>query len=372
MRAVIEAEGLDLSDQAQWNRESLTNRRIAPSISEPQHLTVGIDTIGVAGPIRSVPDPDVFSSWKLVRDREGTWLTTSLSQTMTGNIRLGVERRWGNKAFFELSVPRYLRKTNLKPSSVSDTFAVLENLYAESSRYVEWAEPFECLRLRRMDTVRDFTGITEIPGILSGLRAQPLGHGKVYREWGSGLGESETLVVTTRSTPRWKCMLYDKSKERLAKLRDTRDPVVRELLRVEATEARGQLRFEVRLQSQPLTRRRLRIVRDISEDAILALNRHYFEWIRFNRKVGGVNKLRQAMRIAAENGDAKELYRAFNILVADHIRIRPLVSDNTLRKHKAILRRYELTAADLGAATGTRWLDYDAGTLMEISTDQVN
>jgi len=106
---------------------------------------VGIDTIGIRGPLTERPDWSAFcrtSEVNVVAD--GIRFTSSGWLNLKG-IRLSAKANsyHGPIARWEVSLPTWLDRHNLDPLTVEDTLDCLRDIYESAKDYVSWSVPFE-------------------------------------------------------------------------------------------------------------------------------------------------------------------------------------------------------------------------------------
>jgi hypothetical protein len=330
-----------------------------------------VDTIRVRGAIREIPDPNRFRGWKALQDREGAWITSTLHRELVSGVTLYVERRNGPASFFELSVPRAVRSSNRIASPTTEALSTVERVYDEASRYVDWCTPAGLLRIMRLDTVLDFTGVDDIRPLLRGLRDLRLGYGRIHGSVEQHPVGPDTLYVQPKSRTRWKATLYDKAREMHHQAQKTQDEARKRFLLEEAVKAEGTLRFEAVARSKVLRAHDLNSLCDLDPQVASRLNRQIFRWARYDVEVGGgSSKLTETGKIAEAMGEAREMSQARAILLDEWLGLAPAYSENTLRKYKRLAESYGLKPEDfLMLEPARRRLDYDLGTVISDEPD---
>ena len=335
------------------------------------NVPVLIDTIRVRGRIKSDVLP--IQTFRQITDL-ATGATHDRPVSAFGvligpEVRLQVDHHHGRMdAYFEMSVPKALTGSNLFASTVPETLALLNDLYAEAGQWVEWGVDATELTIARLDLVRDFTDIDNISSLLDGLHAVPTTASTVsHRFTDSKRGGAETL---RRDTKKWAATVYDKHAETRSQASKARGTYPRERLLREAQRAQGRLRYELMLRSDPLRAGGVRTVSDLAEEGSLgALRLKYFRKVGYDQGVGGMTKIDRVLRqMMLDPKDNKMADKMLGILHRESLGLPQVASDKTLREHRALARRYGVSAADLTLPDRpTIALDYESGTLRKVA-----
>lgn len=328
------------------------------------------DTVGIAVPIEAF---DMVGATHTI-DGEGTeserhrW-----SRQLPGGGFLATG--FANKAWIEASIPKRVdpEGENIRSLPLVETIDGLAGLYAEAAEYLEvdQAHRFEESKLVRVDLVRDFSDVEDLPLLLDGLgRVEQPGRSKVRRFADPARGQAESLRVGPRA---WACSLYDKHAETGGKA------------------PAGSLRFEARLHGDQLSSRFARdngglfsVVGDLAggvrvdgahlvpNDRSAALDRAqraWFERAGFDRRVTPRDEIGQLVRRCGLKPAKQGTLWAYLTLpgfAADLHRNTRRVYRN-LAVDLGVCPASNFTADDLPVemtmpAPQSRWLDYNAGT----------
>lgn len=264
----------------------------------------------------------------------------------------------GHKAWIEASLPKRAdpEGENVEALPIPRALEVLEDLYYEAADHlcVSRGHVFDESKVIRVDFVRDFHDVDDIPIVLDGLaRVDQPGRSKVRRFADPARGQAETLRVGPKA---WGCTLYDKHAET-----GGRAP-------------RGQLRFEARTHQDQLTSvwarghgGHVRVVEDLHErgDALATIQRGWFERAGFDRQVAPRDVIGQLIRTCGESPRVQAMLWSYLTMPgfgAD-------LSSNTRRKYRTMATDAGVTPAWFHADDTVRpvaqvvGLDYDAGTL---------
>lgn len=318
---------------------------------------VGIDTIKVRGPLAKQPDFSKFKSVKLETHNYLGDRFESTAWTPIGGIRLGVARSSdiGPCATWEVSLPTLRDSHNLYPVSYGEAMTLLKSLYVSATEFVEWKVPIEQFSVSRLDTARDFTGITDIPGLLQALGHLPI-PGKAQRSiWASSSG-IHGLGVGVRG--RWRAQLYDKQKELARRRRSAVDPMVIE-------DAYGILRFEVRTWRAVNRVKVFSTVQGLSAEVIETHNESYFNRCDFDQVVGGYSRVVEAIHSSLDESDTDEMAKMLGYLHFEAVSGVGPYGEVTNRKYKNLARARNLSSADLfGPAASKLRLVHESGLLV--------
>jgi hypothetical protein len=326
-----------------------------------------IDTIRVRGPIRThtLPIKTYREITDLVTGETHDRPVSAFGVLIGPEVRLQVDHRHGRMdAYFEKSVPMAMTGSNLFASTVPETLTLLSDLYAEAGQWVDWGVDASELTVTRLDLVRDFEDIDNIPSLLDGLDAVPTSASTVSQRFSdSSRDGAETL---RRSTNKWVATVYDKCAEMLSRASKATGTYPRERLMREAQQAEGRLRYELMLRSDPLRAGGIWTVGDlVEEDRLETLRLKYFKQVGYDQAVGGMRRIDQVLRQMMLDPRANKMAdKMLGILHREALGLPQVACEKTLREHRALARRYGLSAADLTLPDRpTIALDYRSGTL---------
>lgn len=338
-----------------------TNRGNRHAESEPRCL---VDTIRISGAIadhrcrleRRVTTND-RSTGEIVSDRLGQM------RFAWDGAQCGVEEANGKpRAWFELSVPKRVRGHNVHGANESETHEVIRQFYDSlGSHWVDWDVDLQGLRVRRLDVVRDFSGVGDIASILDGLAVLPASRTGSPRRWmDPHHGNAQTLTRGPR-TAGWIASLYDKGQEVRATLVHPRRTTVSPLAKLEERSLVGRLRFEARLRTRALARDGLETVAELLQPSLNCLGQYYFDRCGYGQPVGqrtwdGV--LEQLH--ASQDPDLKYAGQVWQALQEQRLNLPPSCSDNSRRKYLSLARQWGVDATSGERARGVR-LDFALG-----------
>jgi hypothetical protein len=236
-------------------------------------------------------------------------------------------------------------------------------VYLEAGQWVDWAVPFEALRIMRIDTDRDFDGVADIGAVLRALSHVRPPSGAPLTIHRDGDGRFTSLMCGRPK--RWRGDLYAKGDEILSRARSLPPGVPRERLEVEAEVLAEVLRFEARHRRPVLSEKGITTMSDVTDDILIELNHSAFTKSGFDTEIGNADKVR-AIAVGASEDDRKNLYKVIGFLVEEAHGIEHLTSHNTVAKYRQAARRLGLTSADFapGARHSVR-LDYDAALVID-------
>lgn len=320
---------------------------------------VRIDTIRFRGRIHELPPEQAFSRYHRVNTDDGRSSTTALRTTMGSGIPLLAGFRGGLAATIEVSVPRYLGRSNVKAATLAETRDTIHALYEEASSWVDWHDPLGEVRIIRLDSVRDFQGVTDVSSVLEGLRHMRLPYNPLTSGWDEELGKTNSLRRYPQSRT-WVARLYDKHLERSS------NPSLQREMRAEVLAASlGVLRYELLARSSVMKRHGLVKVSDLSQIAVRNINLHYFKRSGFDREIGGGWKVKEVVLQAIADGNGKPVAQAVQMLLWDSLGLPPAQSPRTQHTLKKLVRRYGLESGDLFMnRDDSLRLDYETASLV--------
>ncbi len=269
---------------------------------------------------------------------------------VTGKVWVNVRKLNGIKVgIMEFSPATVLRGVNLDPSSAEEVWQVVDLCYRLATRYVRWSSPVGKLEVTRLDVVRTFQPVPDLPVLLAALSLIPgsrLGFDKPYRN--PKTGSMETLVRGAH--PTWTARMYDKHAQLInlaARATTTQRPTIMDA----AEQAVGTARYEAQLRRPLLQNMGVRVMDDIanSESRIAAKARDLFERCRYGSEVGGISKVIDAVRrMRSTPADYKRVERMLGQLLLNAYG-EPLSSkdEKTIREHRRLAEKYGLNPADL-------------------------
>jgi hypothetical protein len=232
---------------------------------------LGVDTVRVGGPVgtfaRGEPGWSVRGDTRAEGRRDLGWLRTLPGGGRLDVVSLGAGQR---KAFIEFSVPKILNGENVVAADIEAVGAAVKKVRAEASEFVSW-ESDSPSQVNRLDCVRDFTGISEIGGVLQALNVVQLKGvktGALYRD--PNLNGAQTLAVFNKSGGG---RLYDKFAES------------------GNAAATGRLRFEAVERARGLRGANVRYLPDITEGKVKELAQKRFEWAGFDLEVSKLDEM---------------------------------------------------------------------------------
>ena len=315
-------------------------------------MRYGLDTVGVSFPICEA-------------DLTGATITTTgagtekESHTYRRALEGGGFMAWGigGTAWVEASLPKRAGPNNVSALGVADSVEVLREMYREALGFcvarpevgavadltggglesgsarssMPGAAVFDLVKIKRLDIVRDFDGVTAIPALLDGLASvRRAGRSKVRRFADGEANLAETLRVGPKS---WACTLYDKFAE------------------TGGACAPGRLRFEARCRSELLEGERLaavtapvRRVSDLSDAGIALIASAQWEHVGFGAEVNGVGSF--AARINACDLSPVEKRNLVGYLAARSLGVELEMSPNTERKYRRAAAALGLVIVD--------------------------
>ncbi len=341
----------------------------ADSASTPDAVPL-IDTIRVRGEVRGHRIPhQTIRRHEHVNGDATEWLISAIVPLPQAILRVERHRTGGGMvAVIERSMPTLREGHNVTPTSVSAAHLHIANLHLQAAEWVDWLVPSSDLSITRLDLVLDFTGVTDLNHLLSGLaalRVSRVKYSAVYRD--GERGGAQTLARGPISGG-WRCSLYDKHAQMMHLAKTESDPRRGDWLRDKAERCRGQVRFEVQLRSKLLRRKGMATMRDLDAEHLLRLREEYFHRVRFETPIAGASKVREVMVRLAEQGDPGYPFfgPVVGMLMAEALDLpQPRGGrTKTLTKYRKLAAHWGLTAADvLGAVGPAVGLDYATATL---------
>jgi len=296
-------------------------------------MSIGIDTVGVAVPVRAPG-----SSRVILEHRERFALPRG------GFVATGI----GGMAWIEASLPKRLHKANVEPlpvdqvtmavrdmvteglallgadPEVSDTIVRADGTYDE----ISVANP----RVVRLDLVRDFhlRDPSQLSPILDGLAMIPQNARHKVRRFSDGrTGQAETLRVGPGS---WAATLYDKHKES------------------GGLAPPGSLRAEFRLRGKQLSSQRaiaanceIRTLKDVSPDSCQSLRSLWWDLVGFGNWVGGSEGVWTQLRDAGLSDRECLFFVGWAHARRDRVDI--AISEKTERRFRRLLRQVSFSSS---------------------------
>ena len=318
--------------------------------------SVGIDTIGVGGPLKGLPDFTRFQHTNLADyDLSGRQYITG-AWTQMQDVRFGVRSTSSDgrpHGHWEASIPTLIRGQNLQPASLGEAIDSLNGQFDLASQFVDWDIDFGGLAISRLDTTRDFLGIGNIPHVLAALSRLPIPKSAQRHSWGTSAGLNGLVVQVPG---RWRAQLYDKQIELMA-----RRPKVSPAL-IDA--AFGVLRFEVRTWRAVNRTKPYATTGGLSPMVVENHNRPYFDKCGFGQEVGGPNKIERVIAESVEASNCDEVARMLGLEIFLALSGTEPYAEMTNRKYRKMARAADLSPADLVAPTDSSIrLSHSEGTL---------
>lgn len=331
------------------------------SRSKSGAFSAQLDTVRIRGEVARMPDPRAFDSSRTTNLDTGV-LTTSMATVMESGITLHVDHQWGHWAWWEASVPNVLRGRNTIAASLNEVIDLTASIYNEARAWVTWSLPLEDLRIARLDSVRDFRGVHQIPDLLEGLRCLSLPYRTPTRGWDADSGMTLSLARGPRSR-RWMARLYSKYDERLRARPRSKSIEDLERHATELQESEGVLRYELVARGDVLKQRGLDRLGDLSDQRVVELNRHYFHRAGYGTEVGGATRLKAISEKAVMDGVGKEMAKLRQMYMTEALGLPPTQCLRVRQDLRRLGRQYGLNIGDflLSEKEAIR-LDYSAGT----------
>lgn len=338
------------------------NRRTDRSWEHVETVTkgVGIDTIGLAGPISASCIEDLLSSTTAREVDRHTGEIRTFPQTghealfPDNNLELKVLGAPSGQAswFLEFSVPRLLNGTNISPAPLESVLPLLRQMAGPMNDRIGWVGDPGQWRVTRLDIARDFHGVTARAQLLDGLAPILVPHATFNtRQYRDTLGGTATLIKGT--SRRYTSTLYDKSVELRGKgARSVSEP--------------GHVRYELRLRRPVLVERGIACVQDIASTQVELLARSYFKKSGYDLEVRGMNRTLLELAVIRDElnpSEARQLTKMLGILQMQAAGMDPCVSATTLKKHLDLASRLGVSAADfVHPGHDSLRLDFERGT----------
>lgn len=347
------------------NAPSTNSGARPPVFVMPDPEVTGVDTVRLVGRVadhsikrwRSLSTVDVEG---VVHER----ITSNSSPLPDADLLVRHTTR-GMEAVIERSLPNMRWGHNMFALSAGEAVAAITELHDQASQVVDWIDDARQLRITRLDLDRDFSRVTALDAILSGLARLPVRRAAVATLHISPHG-AIGLERGTRSRT-WRALLYDKEVQAAA-LRSRRDaprlssPLSDDVVAL----ASGRVRYEVQLRADILRRKGLRTVSDLHQSAINDLARDFFHRARFDAPVAGPSRIEAVQRHLATSRDPDYKYfgQVIGMLHADALGVQPPASSpTTLSRYRKLAAEWDLTPNDLRAGTLEQpiMLDYATG-----------
>jgi hypothetical protein len=253
---------------------------------------------------------------------------------------------YNGQAFAEGSLARRFYGSNISALPVPLLGDVVRDVIRELSRFREVQSniPFESIRVKRLDVVRDFQRVADPGPLLRSLGSVPRDARLIWDLRGHKQAESLTIGVE-----RWSICLYDKCAE------------------TKGSAAPGHLRCEARFRDARLCQAWARdhggcikVVADVFEDKVESLARATFDLVGFGAEVSpAAEAVNRALAIPGfERGHQKATL--LGTMVADAAQL-PLAADpKTLSGYRKAIRENGITIGDPALAESMR-LDWSTG-----------
>lgn len=309
-----------------------------------------IDTVGLSVPMRAVDEEDAT----LTVLNAGT-----AEQKRTGRRRLpgGGFLAWGHghSVWVECSLPKRSGDDNVHGLPLPEALDVLEDLHSEVMEYVipdrdKGGHSFMDATVKRVDLVRDFTGIASQASLLDGLAGVPL-RGRVKRRRFADVerGKAETLTVGNSV---WGSTLYDKYAESAG------------------LAPPGTMRYEARMRSDLLTSAwaknnggHVRCLRDLEETKMRALRRGMFHRTGYDREVAAGGRVADLV-MSRDDLSAREKRELWCYLTMPGSGADPDFGKAAAAKYRRLAEEIGVTpfaAAEEARSAVLMRLDYDSG-----------
>lgn len=281
------------------------------------------------------------------------------SDVLRSGARVGVDVRHDGvpEAWFEFSAPKVGTGSNVVPLPLPAGLEVAREVYDEAGDLVDWVEPFENLRVLRVDVDNDFEEVSQQDALLGALARVKAPYSPKTRLYPDA-EKSGATTLTRGPAARWLATLYSKEGEARHRLRYAK-PEHKEAARVEVERAKGRLRYEARLRPEVMGRN-LRLVRDLDGESLARLARGYFDRVGYGLEVSGMQRA-VAVVMGAEDLRLDARMSLIGWLFLNAHNMAPEVHRNSERKYRARSRALGVGAAELLelAADESVRLDYD-------------
>lgn len=338
----------------------------------------GIDTMRVwaeVPPDAVFPDSKTQSSSyvdketgeiKSVVTRSTAWLSNGVAVDMASHYgRNGVS--------WEVSLPKLLRGHNGRPVSLDDAIDAQREMFDEVSDLVTPLEPFEALRISRLDMPRDFYAPCRVAH-LEGQRFHSPSFGKEKRAYSGPSGSINTISYGTKGN--WNLSVYDKQDEFETNWSEgfafsDPDEGVSAIfgtaadVKADAMAAvHDRLRVELGLRSRVLTTRDMHTIADLDETKIDNARRHYFFKLGLDTEVTGTDSV-TAKLAAAQAKIGARTDAVVGSVVLKAAGLPSGRSRNTAAAYRRLAQKAGLSAGTFAAVSNvTTKLDYDRGELL--------
>lgn len=349
------------SDQPPSNRPG----EGAVSVPRPK---VGIDTIRFSIPVSS--EHHRLDGWseRVMHDRatgEQVRLLTGGRADLPCGVRVRLRRRGaGVRVEVEQSIPTLLHGDNVKTSTVSEVLKAAHMVHTQVSQVFEPLAPPEESPISRLDSVRDFHGVPEVPTFLTNLgrnTSSSASSNCTYRARSTG-----SVQTVRRAAPRrWAASLYDKHAEVLHLARGAHTPERYGHLARAADQAVGQVRFEAQLHRPVLQENGILTLSDITSQAVEDLARKHFTMAGFNVAAHAAGHLNAVLLSKFQDpATAKKIGGVLAYLASEALGTPMTVDRRTLREYRRNATAWGLVPSDwANDQGGLAALDFDLGAL---------
>lgn len=327
---------------------------------------IGIDTLRLRGRLR---DADAVRLMSSVSMRQRTDVTTgetrhepvAAGDVLRSGARIGVDKLHGGawEGWVEFSAPKIATGSNVVALPLGQAVEVAWDVCREAEGIVSWLDPFERMRVQRVDPVRDFEGVEHQVPLLTGLSKLRAAYNPKTRLFPDP-AKAGAMTLTRGPATRWQSTLYDKEGEARHRARYAPEAEKAQRQR-DITSAAGRLRFEARLRSDVLEDQRT--IADLTEAGLAGLRRKYFERVGYGMEVAGMD--RAVALVAVSNMTEVAKLQTLGYLLAESQGLPVHFGRTTVWKYRKRCEELGVTAADMASlATTSVRLDYEAGAVV--------
>ena len=333
-------------------------------------MTVEVDTIRLRGRVKNADSITNLAHVRASRlleprgkvDGDGYTLVAGSDTLRSGaRIQVDIANQGVPEAAVEFSAPKVANGHNVVALPLREALDVARSVYEEASELVDWAQPFDLMRVGRLDLDRDFEQVEHAGPLLSALskvRAPYNPKTRYYPDPEKG----NAATLTRGPAARWLATLYDKHGEALHRHRYAQ-PHDKQKAQQELTQAEGRLRYELRLRPEAMGKN-LRLVRDLNDDDLTRLRRGYFDRVGYGLEVSGMQRA-AALVMEHDEWRVNSRLALLGWLLVESQGLPVEISRNKASGYRKRAGEVGVTAADLVdmASTSVR-LDFDSARMV--------